>query len=248
MQTVLIIAVIVIIIGAIISLSIWSKRKADKRRQAMADWAKSKGLSFRPGNDSGIGNRFRLFKCLQQGENRYGYNIMEGPIGNRKVCAFDYHYETHTKTHTQTHMQTHTQTHIYNRGDSTTQTQHYYLSVVIVETDLPLKTLFIRTEGFLDKVTEFIGFNDIDFESTEFSKQFYVKSPDKKWAYDVLDQKNMELLLSSCHFDIEFNGNHVIAYRNELFSAGYFEEALLLLTRILDNLPESLIQELKGVK
>jgi hypothetical protein len=228
MKTGLIIAVIVIIIGAIIGLSIWSKRKEDKRRQAMADWAKSQGLSFRPGNDNGIGDRFRIFKCFQQGENRYGYNIMEGPIGNRKVCAFDYHYETHSRD---------------SKGRQ--QTSHYYFSAVVVETDLPFKPLFIRTENFLDKIGEFVGIDDINFESTEFNKQFYVKSPDKKWAYDVVNQANMELLMDSCRFNLEFNGNTVIAYRKSTFAPGYFEEALLLLTRMLDNLPDSVIQELK---
>jgi hypothetical protein len=227
MKTGLIIAVIVI--GAIIGLSIWSKRKADKRKQEMADWAKSRGLSFRPGNDSGIDDRFRLFNCLQQGENRYGYNVMEGPVGNRKVCAFDYHYETHSRD---------------SKGNR--QTQHHYLSAVVVETDLPLRPLSIRNETFIDKIGKFVGIDDINFESTEFNKQFHVKSPDKKWAYDVINQKTMELLMSSLRFNLEFNGNAVMAYHQNTFTPGYFEEALLLLTRMLDNLPDSVIQELKG--
>lgn len=229
MQTVLVIVIIVVVIGAIIGLSIWKKRKADKRRLELAAWAQSKGLNFRPGNDSGIDNRFRFFNCLQQGERRYGYNISEGPIGNRKVCAFDYHYETH---------------HRDSKGRQ--QTSHFYFSAVVVETDLPLKPLFIRTENFLDKIGQFVGIDDINFESTEFNKQFYVKSPNKKWAYDVVNQATMELLMNSCRFSLEFNGNAVIAYQKSTFAPGYFEEALLLITRMLDNLPDSVIHELKG--
>ena len=229
MQTVLVIVVVIVIIGAIIGFSIWSKRKADKRRQEMADWAKSRGLSFRPDNES-MNARFSGFKCLQQGDGgRYGYNIMQGPIGNRKVCAFDYHYETH-----------------YRDSKGNRHIQHHYFSAVIVETDLPLKPLFIRTENFLDKIGELIGIDDINFESTEFNKQFHVKSPDKKWAYDVVNQANMELLMNSCRFSLEFNESAVIAYQKSTFVPGYFEEALLLLTRMLDNLPDSVIQELKG--
>jgi len=55
-------------------------------------------------------------------------------------------------------------------------------------------------------------------------------------------------MLQSLQYDIEFLGRHVIAYRNKTFKAGYFEEALILVNGILDRLPESLIQELKGVK
>jgi hypothetical protein len=225
----LIIAIIIIVIVAIVGLSIWKKRKAEKRRMELAEWAKSRSFNFRPCNDSGIDNRFLLFECLQRGENRYGYNVIEGPIGNRKVCAFDYHYETHSSD---------------SKGNR--HTQHHYFSAVAVETDLRLKPLFIRSENFLDKIGEFIGINDINFESTEFNKQFHVKSPDKKWAYDVVNQANMDLLLNSCRFSLEFNGNAVIAYQKSTFAPGYFEEALLLLTRMLDNLPDSVIQELKG--
>jgi hypothetical protein len=231
MPIVLVVVIIIAVIGAIIGFSIWSKRKADKRRMDIAVWARSKGLNFRFGNDSEIDNRFRLFKCLQQGDGRYGYNISEGPIGNRKVCAFDYHYETHSTN---------------SKGQR--QTSHHYFSAVVVETDLPLKPLFIRSENFLDKIGEFVGINDIEFESTEFNKQFYVKSPDRRWAYDILNQSTMELLLNSCRFNLEFNGTAVIAYQKSTFAPGYFEEALLLLTRMLDNLPDSVIQELKEMK
>ena len=50
--------------------------------------------------------------------------------------------------------------------------------------------------------------------------------------------------LKASHFNIEFNGIWVIAYREELFAPGYFPEALQLLTGIVDNLPESMVREL----
>ena len=39
------------------------------------------------------------------------------------------------------------------------------------------------------------GYQDIKFESAEFSKTFCVRSPDKKFAYDVCNAKMMEYLL-----------------------------------------------------
>ena len=226
---------IIIIIVAVIALSIvfavLKHQKSEGRKKQLAGWAFSKNLNFNTARDSGIDNSYSYFKCLQRGENRYGYNIMEGNIGNRQMRAFDYHYETHN---TDSKGQRHT--------------QHHYFSAVVVEANLPLKPLFIRNEHLFDKLAEFVGFDDIDFESTEFSKKFYVKSPDKKWAYDVLPQATMEFMLSAPHFDIEFGGRQVIAYRNNTFKALEFEEALNLVNGILDRLPESLIQELKGVK
>ncbi|MFA5055561.1 MAG: hypothetical protein WC562_05240 [Dehalococcoidia bacterium] len=227
MDLTVVIIIIVAIIAIIIVGVIVKHKKAESRKQELAGWAFSKGLNFNAGRDGSIASY--SFKCLQRGDNRYGYNIVEGNLGGRPVRAFDYHYETH---------------HTDSKGNR--RTTHHYFSAVIVDANLWLKPLFIRSERLFDKLTEFIGFDDIDFESAEFSKKFYVKSPDKKWAYDVLNQATMEFMLQSLQYDIEFFGRHVIAYRNKTFTVGYFEEAINLVNGILDRLPESLIQELKG--
>jgi len=222
------ILIIVGIIAIIIVGVVLKHQKSEGRKKELAGWAFSKGLNFNPAHDSVIDNRYSYFKCLQRGENRYGFNIVEGNIGSRPARAFDYHYETH---HTDSKGQRHT--------------THHYFSAVAVEANLPLKPLFIRNERLFDKLTEFIGFDDIDFESSEFSKKFYIKSPDKKWAYDVLHQATMEFMLGAPRFDIEFGGRQVIAYRNNTFKTMEFEEALNLVNGILDRLPESLLRELK---
>ena len=169
----------------------------DKRRQEMAGWAQANGLKFLPAKDHSVWLRYQAFKSLQRGENRYAYNIMLGTIGERVTCGFDYHYETHSTN---------------SKGQR--QTHHHYFSALVVDANLPLKPLFIRPEGFFDKVTEFVGVEDIDFESAEFSQKFYVKAPDRRWAFDVLHQKTMELMLAYPRFHIEFQGTQVMAYFN----------------------------------
>jgi hypothetical protein len=193
----------------IIGIYIWNRRRKESRRREMAGWAFSRNLSFSATNDGEMEDRYPSFKCLQQGKQRYAYNVIEGSVDNRKVCAFDYHYET-------------------SDGKNT---HHYYFSAV-----------------FLDKVADFFGFDDINFESVEFSKQFYVKSPDKKWAYDVLHQETMEFLLGSPRFYLDLHDRYVIAYRKSIFTVAEFEAALQVITGILDRLPASLIQELKERK
>ena len=208
----------------IIGTYIWSRRRKESRRREMAGWVFSHNLSFSAANDGEMKDRYPSFKCLQQGKQRYAYNVIEGSVDNRKVYAFDYHYET---------------------GDGK-NTHHYYFSAVILDTNLPLKPLFIRNEKFLDKVEDFLGFDDIKFESVEFNKQFHVKAPDKKWAYDVLNQTTMEFLLGSPRFYLDFHDRYVIAYRKDRFYISEFEEAIHVVTGILDRLPESVVQELKG--
>jgi hypothetical protein len=220
----------VLIIGGI-AFAVWRRQLREKRMMELAMWAEANGFSFRATVDRSMHWRFRDFRCLQRGDDRYGYNIIEGAIGARPVCAFDYHYETHSTG---------------SKGQR--QTHHHHMSALVVEAGLPLKPLFIRPEGFLDQLAEFIGFDDIDFESAEFSKRFLVKSPDRRWAYDVLHQKTMELMLAYPSFTLDFQGSQIMAYRdNKRLSTGEFSAALQLITGILDNLPESVVRELKGI-
>jgi hypothetical protein len=214
--------------AVIVVLAILGHQQAKKRRMALEAWAASRGLSFDPSNDRQMDDRYPEFKCLRRGGNRYASNVMQGRAAERPVCAFDYHYETNSTD---------------SKGNSTTE--HHHFSAVIVETGLPLKPLLIRKEGFFDKVGEFLGFDDIDFESTEFSRQFYVKSPDRRWAFDVIHQETMEFLLASPRFSLEFQGSDAIAYRDRTFKPEDFEAALAVIEGVLQRLPESLVREMK---
>ena len=80
------------------------------------------------------------------------------------------------------------------RGTSNITTRRF--SYLIVQ--LPWRTprLSIRREGVLDKLAAVIGFDDIDFESAEFSRLFYVQSADTKFAREVLHPRMIQFLLA----------------------------------------------------
>ncbi len=221
--------VIFLLVGAAaVAAMIWGWHAAQKRRQDLAAWAHQRGLSFNPGNDYGLDNRFGQFSCLQQGDNRYAYNLCEGDWGGRPTATSDYHYQTYTHT---------------RRGR---QTHHHYFSAVILRSDLPLKPLFIRPENLFDKVTEFLGWDDIDFESAEFSRNFYVKSPDRKWAYDVIHPRTMEFLLAQPRFTIQFEGVYAIACRGTMIPVPQVQAAIDTLAGMFDRLPDYLKKQLQG--
>src|SRR5205085_4299284 len=76
---------------------------------------------------------------------------------------------------------------ITRSNGKTTSTSTYRFSYLIVKVPFPdTPGLLIRPETLMDKVAGALGFDDIDFESEEFSRRFLVKSPDKKFAYDVV--------------------------------------------------------------
>ena len=193
----------------------------EKRRKQLSAWATAKNLSFDPSEDSQLDGRFPLFKCLRRGHNRYGYNRISGHWQGRKMWAFDYHYVTGSGKNRQTHQ----------------------FSAVIVRSAVPLKGLLIRPEGLFDKITEFFGYDDLDFESAEFSRRFYVKADNRRWAYDVLHPLTIEFLLNSPTFTMQFDPIHVIAYRNGTLSPEEFAQAADVIGGILDRMPEYLVAQ-----
>ncbi len=222
MEMMLIAGFVALVIVAIFS----SWYFAAKRRKEMLAWANARGLTFIPDRDSTMEQQFPSFACLRSGDNRYAFNVAHGKWSDHDLVAFDYHYETHSHS---------------SKGGR--KTHHHYLSAVILSSPILLKPLHVRPEGFFDKVTEFFGADDIDFESAEFSRKFYVKSPDKKWAYDVIHQRTMEFMLASPVFSLEFSGNAVIAWRSSTFKIPQFEQAAELIKGILDRLPEYVLKQ-----
>jgi hypothetical protein len=219
---------IVLFIALFVILAIYGARAAAKRQKELTAWAAANRLRFSEDHDADMDSRFPDFDCLGTGKDRYAYNIMDGEWEGRPFLGFDYHYETESKD---------------SKGKTTTH--HHNFSAVILRSAVPLKPLLIRPEGFFDKLAEFVGFDDIDFESAEFSRKFYVKSPDRKWAYDVIHQRAMEFLLARPRFTIQFDRAHVIAYNGSVFGATDFESAVRVSQGILDLFPEYLVQQQK---
>lgn len=149
--------------------------------------------------------------------------MARGETEGRDLWAFHYHYET-TSTD----------------SDGNRKTHHHTLSAVVVHSGMALKPLLIRREGMWDKVTSAFGFDDIDFESAEFSRAFFVKSPDRKWAYDVINQNNMEFLMGAPKLTLELAGPHIIAWKGGRFAPAQFDGALALIEGFLSRIPKDI--------
>ncbi|MBN1392584.1 MAG: hypothetical protein JW947_07255, partial [Sedimentisphaerales bacterium] len=208
-----------IIFSVIVAAAIYGILASRKRRLELAQWALKNELTFSNERDRHFGLRYSSFDCLNRGDSRYAYNIMKGAIAGRVFTGCDYHYAT-------------------GSGKSR---HHYNFSLVIVKSPILLEPLFIRPENIFDKFTELVGFNDIDFESSEFSKKFYVKAPNKKWAYDIIHPRMMEFLLSSPVFTIQFDFLSVIVYRDRLFSPAEFTFAVEFINGFFDLIPDYVI-------
>jgi hypothetical protein len=174
------------VIAVIAIVAILSYLSAQKRRQAMMALAARLGLRFDPQKDWDLAKRYSFLNKLRAGSNRYAFDTLWGNYQGRDVVVFDFHYETHSsdsKGHDQTH--------------------HHYLSCFVLHLPRAFPELVIGREGLLSKIAQAFGYDDIDFESAEFSRRFCVRSPDKKFAYDFCNARMMEYLLANDDLTIE---------------------------------------------
>ncbi len=223
--------VVLVLIGiaVVAAIAVLGYYQEKKRRETMRLWARSRGLSFWHGRDDRFENRYPLFDCLREGSKRHARLRMEGEVDGRETCCFDYRYETYS-TNSKGQRQTHT----------------HNLSGAVVNSGLPLRALRLRPENALDRIAEFVGFDDIDFESAAFSRAFHVTAPNRKWAFEVLHQATIEFLMEQPRFTIELAGPWVMVRRSGRLGPEDFGRAMALANGILDRLPRYLLRELKG--
>jgi hypothetical protein len=220
--------VVAVLIGiAVVAGSIWSAARTRKRQQELFALAVRLGLDFNPGNNPVLPIEFGFINQLNQGDNRTAFNVLSGTLNGRNVVAFDYHYETHSTD-----------------GKGNRHTTHHYLSVAVMRLEAEFPKLTIAHEGLLSKIAQAFGYADIDFESAEFSRAFCVRSPDKKFAYDVCNAQMIEYLLAhrDIHMTIEVHALALLSGAAQL-PVAQIEQNLQRLLEIRSRMPDYLFQK-----
>lgn len=187
---------VICIIGAVI----WGIYAGKKRRDEMTLLAGELGLDFHHERNYQLAERYRFLDKLRQGSNRYAYNILSGAYRDHDIAAFDYHYETHSTD-----------------SDGKRKTHHHHFSFFILTLPKFFPELTVAKEGIFSKIAQAVGYDDIDFESHEFSKSFVVRCKDKKFAYDFCNARMMEFLLNHPDINIELDQNQLaVGYSSRL--------------------------------
>jgi hypothetical protein len=175
------------VVCLVIVIGVYSFIAERRRREAFQVIARQLGLRCHTGKDRTIAQRYQFLDDLRKGRSRYARNVMEGVFEGHPVLAFDYHYTT----------------------GSGKNTEHHQISFFILEQELDFPELRIYPEDVLSKLGQMIGFEDIDFESAEFSRAFCIRSKDKKFAYDICNAGMIEFLLGHKDYSIEIEGHCV---------------------------------------
>jgi hypothetical protein len=208
-----------LVVLVVIPAAIYQYIAARKRREGLFELAARLNLNFDPRHDCLIPERFFFLKQFTQGENRYASNVLSGSYRQNEILAFDYHYVT---------------------GSGKNRQEHNFSFFILLMRGTAFPQLTIRREGFLDRVGELFGLEDIKFESAEFSKAFCVRSPDKKFAYDVCNPAMMEYLLANRDLSVEIETYVIALAFNSRLAVGQFEPNLQRLAEIRARLPQYL--------
>lgn len=155
-----------------------------KRREELESLAAELGWSFEPAKDRSHDSEYAHFEIFRRGHSRAAHNTLTGSLtiaGRAHPAKMgDFTYKITTSS-----------------GKSTTTTTYRFSYLIIHLPFANVPDLLIRREGMFDKLAGAFGFDDIDFESVEFSRRFHVKSPDKRFAYDVCHPRMIEFLMKN---------------------------------------------------
>ncbi len=218
MQIFLFLLVAALVIAAVI----YGRIAERQRREALAALAARLGLRFSEEHDHGTAERLNFLRKLDEGSNRYLYNRLSGDFQGHEVMASDFHYET------------------YSHSKNGRRTHHHHLSVLTLRLPRSFPELLITPEGVFSKIAQALGYDDIDFESAEFSRTFCVRCGDKKLAYDVCHPQMMEYLLARRDLAIEFEGNVLALAFDSCLEVPQIEPRLQQLVEIRRLLPDYL--------
>lgn len=212
----------------------WLSWKQEKERtEAMGALARVFGWSFAgEAKDHDFNDRYPQFSCFQRGHSRYAHNQMRGIVRlhglDAEAQAGDFHYK------------------ITRNNGKTTSTTTYRISYLLVK--LPfgrgLPSLALRNEGFLDKLAGAIGFDDIDFESAEFSRRYHVGSSDRKFAYDVLHPQMIDWMLNINPPAFEISRGVLLLVADRRWSPPDFRGAKYWAEEFLKKWPDYLVRDL----
>ncbi len=214
---------VIIAVVCMIGALIWGLNAGKKRRSEMGELAARLGLQFNAERNYGMAKQFAFLDKLRQGDNRYAYNIMAGQFQNHDIAVFDYHYETHSTD---------------SKGNR--QTHHHHFSFFILNLEKSFPELTIAKEGFFSKIAQAVGFDDIDFESHEFSRRFVVRSKDKKFAYDFCNAQMIDYLLGAQEIELEVDSNSLALAFNRCLKVEEIEPRLRQLVEIRSLMPDYL--------
>jgi len=188
------IAALVAVGGGVIYLIILAARRAAERERArkaaLAAWAGAAGFELYEELTAEVEKRFKGLVDIGRGHDRAATDVLV-----RRAAPATYFYRYFYKTW-ETRVVTYTDSNGHIQTRTETYEESHHQRYLMIELSAAFPDLVIRPESWFEKLAALVGFDDIDFESEEFSRRYYVKSKQREFAYAVIHPQMMEYLLA----------------------------------------------------
>jgi hypothetical protein len=213
----LIVLLLVVLAAALVAYQWWRNQQ---RIAQLREFCLAKGWQFVPLDDE-YAIRW-TGPPFFQGRSRHARDVINGSVGqgaaNRPFVAFDYTYVTD------------------NNGRAGSRQTHRF-AVCAVRLPAYLPQLSVTPANALTRLGDTVTGEDIELESEDFNRRFRVRSPDPKFASDVLPPRTMQALLarSSLHFRIE--GCDVLCWEPGVTTPVVLLERLSVLSAFVAGIP-----------
>jgi hypothetical protein len=232
---------VLIAVAFVVYIGIRVMLNASARVSSLREWADLNSYTFQKEKDTSIGLRYGALTRLTQYGNCASSNVVRGPLGRYKFCAFD--FVDINKPHMSQRRATWSHKHFAGIATS--------FAAVVVETDLDMPSVVIERETLADKVAKAFGVEDVQFESEEFNHRFMVRSRNKDRTIALLGPAVQAILIDTPLFDfssslhtLELNGPLVLARSrtDQFFTEKDYPEVLELLADMLTHIAKAVAQ------
>lgn len=209
--------VVVVIVAAVLFFS----HQAHKKKVAeFTAYAGRRGWRYAERDDALV-ERFDG-QPFGTGHGRRAYHVLRGRHRDRDVLAFEYVYKETTGS-----------------GDDR-RTETYYFTVVALGTPAFRPKLEVTREGLGRKLLGFVGIRDLQLESEEFNRAFFIKAEDDKFAYDILHPRMMEWMLAdqrARETPFRFERDHLVTWDAGRIHLSTVEHLLEYVCDVMDRTP-----------
>jgi hypothetical protein len=194
--------------------------------------ARRLGMDFRFGLPQELKDVLPRFRAIEKaieagGEFQAGINSITGTRRQRKVAFFDFQWVTVFYTRRRKTFGWGYEDHPHYRT--------HVRSAVAAQLGVAVQPVLIRPEGLVDKAMALVGYDDIDFSSLpEFSRRFYVNSPDREAARRFVTPAVARFFLENVRGTVDVVGPWLLLHFDGKIPASRAESLIELASQVAD--------------